>query len=159
MAPPNNFKLLVFLPIVLHEVIKPDKYKWRFYYWSPKYGRLMMTILPKPLHDKKNQYNSEIKISFAGSVSDSVCSLKKIPLFGSVLCSMRVNPAIFSLCPYIKYLYFIILVLVLYYTLFFKKNILLDVLCILYRKYTIHSFITTIYAIHCVLQKTLLQND
>ena len=53
MAPPNNFKLLVFLPIVLHEVIKPDKYKWRFYYWSPKYGRLMMTVLPKPLHDKK----------------------------------------------------------------------------------------------------------
>ena len=110
IAPPNIFKFFVFLSIVVHEVIIPDKYKWKFYYWSPKYGRLMMTILPKPLHDKKNQYNSEIKISFAGSVSDSVCSLKKIPLFGSVLCSMRVNPAIFSLCPYIKYLYFIILV-------------------------------------------------
>ena len=75
MAPPNNSKFFVFLPIVVHKVIKPDKYKWRFYYWSPKYGRrLMMTILPKPLYDKK-KYNSEMKISFAGSVSDSVYSL------------------------------------------------------------------------------------
>ena len=43
--------------------------------------------------------------------------------------------------------------------LFLLKITLLDVLCILYRKYTIHSFITIIYTIHCVLQKTLLQND
>ena len=49
---------------------------------------------------RQKKYNSEIKISFAGSVSDSVCSLIKILLFGSV--SMRVNPPIFSLCPYTK---------------------------------------------------------
>ena len=86
-APQNNFKFSAFLPIVVPKVIKPDKYKWRFYYWSPKYGRLMMTILPKSLHDKKSSTsNYEIKISFAGSVSDSVCSLIKILLFGSVAC-------------------------------------------------------------------------